>query len=537
VRYCLLLSLLAYCSAPAWGQSERFSIRIGRGGLSGTEEYTISSGPAGHRLTGKIHLQRAPGMAQDLVHEEVLGPGWTLQSYKLEASAAGQTQTLEAKAEGAAVLIRATAGGQSREKTVPFETSTVLLDNLVGSHYQVLLNRIQGNAAPPQQWLVLVPQPMTTVPGKLSVAAVENARLTGAPLQVRKYALELANVLVEFWADTAGNRLMRVYVPMQDVEIVREGFGLNAAPAPAPASDAKTDEREVAFPSAGFQFPATLRMPASRSGRVPAVLLVHGSGPHDRDETIGPNKPFRDIAAGLGAAGIATLRYDKRTFAFKEKIGRTITLDGEVIDDAVAALEYLRTQPGVDPGRVYVLGHSLGGTAAPMIAARAPWLHGAILMAAAVRPLDEIIFEQTARGMEIAHAPAADIKAKVDELKAQFRRVRSGEAPDDETVFFAPAGYWRDLFNRDPLKALSQLKLPVLVLQGGKDIQVGKADYDLIVAALRARESGGAEFKWFPDLNHLMMRVEGEPTGAEYGRAGFLDSHVISAIVSWMKDR
>ena len=535
MRGSVLSIVLMFGGAAVYGQTEKFSIRVGRGGLSGVEEYTIAPDVSGYRLTGKIRLQRSAG-TQELSHEEVLGNDWAFISYKLDASVAGQLQTIRAHREGSEVRIQATAAGRTLAKAVAFDSSTVLLDNLVGSHYQVLLNRIHGASAAPQNWSVVVPQAMAAVPGKLSAGgALEPALLHGRSLQVRKYTLELANVLVELWAETGSNRFMRLRVPVQDVEIARDGFGLTSAAAAGSAAPSHHEEREVTFSSAGLSFPATLTIPASRPGKVPAVVLVHGSGPHDRDESIGPNKPFRDLAAGLSAAGIATLRYDKRTFAFRGKTDlRAITLDGEVIDDAVAALEYLRTQPGIDPGRVYVLGHSLGGTAAPMIAARVPWLRGVVLMAAAVRPLDELIFEQTARGLELANTSSDEIKTRVDGLKAQFRRVRTGEAPDDEMVFFAPARYWRDLFGRDPLKAVRELRVPVLVLQGGKDIQVGKADYDLIVGALSGRPADAREFHWFPTLNHLMMQVEGDPTGAEYGRAGAVAPEVISAVSAWI---
>jgi pimeloyl-ACP methyl ester carboxylesterase len=154
-----------------------------------------------------------------------------------------------------------------------------------------------------------------------------------------------------------------------------------------------------------------------------------------------------------------------------------------------------------------------------------------------VRPLDELIYEQTARAMQIAGTPSAEVQKKVEELKAAFRRVRSGEARDDETVFFAPARYWRDLFRRDFKAELGRMKAPVLVLQGGKDIQVTRTDYDLVQKALAQRTPEERQSHWFPDLNHLMMRVEGESTGAEYGRASTVEREVVEAIAAWVKSR
>jgi hypothetical protein len=129
---------------------------------------------------------------------------------------------------------------------------------------------------------------------------------------------------------------------------------------------------------ATFQVPGTLSLPVGKEARA-AVVLVHGSGPNDRDETVGPNKPFRDLAQGLASRGIAVLRYDKRTKVHGMKMGgimNTFTVKEETVDDALAAVALLRKTEGIDPRRVFVLGHSLGGTLAPRIAKGDPGIAG-----------------------------------------------------------------------------------------------------------------------------------------------------------------
>ena len=132
--------------------------------------------------------------------------------------------------------------------------------------------------------------------------------------------------------------------------------------------------------------------------RVPCVILVHGSGPHDRDETIGPNKPFRDLAWGLAERGIAVVRYEKRTKAYGAACvpaGRELDYDTEAVDDAVAIVEQVKgfARAGF-PDSVYVLGHSLGGTLAPRIAGRSKGLAGIIILAGLARPLEDALEEQ-----------------------------------------------------------------------------------------------------------------------------------------------
>jgi uncharacterized protein len=169
------------------------------------------------------------------------------------------------------------------------------------------------------------------------------------------------------------------------VSITREGKigGLSMAPAgaieaavkpPAYLDPSKYEESDITVGAEGWPLPGTLTVPKTGKG-FPIVVLVHGSGPNDRDEAIGSNAPFRDLARGLAAKGIASIRYDKRTFALKKKLLEMpkdyITIDTEVIDDAIATLAKARTLPMVDPGRAYVIGHSLGGSAGPDIAKRA----------------------------------------------------------------------------------------------------------------------------------------------------------------------
>lgn len=139
-----------------------------------------------------------------------------------------------------------------------------------------------------------------------------------------------------------------------------------------------------------FSLPGTVSAP-KRAGLAPAVVLVHGSGPHDRDETIGPNKVFKDLAWGLASRGIAVLRYDKRSLSAGLKTG---TVKDETIDDAVAAVDVLAAQAGVDSARLFVLGYSLGGMLAPRIASTATALKGFIVLAGTTRPLEDVIVDQ-----------------------------------------------------------------------------------------------------------------------------------------------
>lgn len=532
------LTMVVLAQQPA----EKFRITVAGGAITGTEEYRIAKTPQGYQVTGTSHIAR-PGGSLEVTQHETLGSAWDLVRYRMDAIVAGQPQTIEAWREGDSVRMRVAAGGQTPSHETLLRWPALVLDNLIVSHYQVLLNLFAGRRAAKDTavFQLFVPQTLAAVTSKMAASGEEDGVLDGRPMRLRKYTLEVAATLVEIWAEAKTNRLMRVSVPLQKVELVRDGFSPAAPPAAAePAGPPAFVERAVTFPSGALDFPGTLCLPANRAGPVPVVVLVHGSGPHDRDETIGPNTPFRDLAHGLAAAGVATLRYDKRTFAFRSQIDpHTVTVDQEVVEDAVAAVRSARTLPEVDGRRVFVLGHSLGGTLAPLIATRVPPppLAGLILLAAGARPLDEAIADQTAFQLQAAGQTPETIAQQVQAIRDAFARVRSGAAPDTETVFFAPARYWRDLLSRKPLATLAALPVPVLVLQGGKDVQITKADFDLIRQALAGKPPAVATSRWFPDLNHLFMRVAGAPTGAEYGRAGHVDPQVIETIADWITTR
>lgn len=509
-------------------QTFRFEVKIAK--ITGTDTYRISKTADGYRVAGTTDMNTPQGSVK-ITHSEELGPAWDFKQYSFSAIVNGDTQKVEAVRKGDSVSMTAEIRGQVIPREAPWKPNTVVLDNFIGAHCQVLLNAIAAAKPGTTEWPLIVPQRLTAAIAKLDPkVANDSGMLNGKPVSLKTYSLELGGSLILISTD-ANNQLMRVQVPLQQFDMLREGF----VPAQEKTAETSTHckESDASFQSGNLKVPATLCTPSKLAAgeHFPIVVMVHGSGPHDRDETIGPNKVFKDLAVGLAANGIGSLRYDKRTFFAKEAFTPNSTISDETIDDAVAAMNAAAKLPGADPKRVYLLGHSLGGMMAPSIAERAPDTRGVILMAAAAVPLDQTIERQLAAQLKVTGTPQADIDKQIQQLKQQFTEIRSGKMTGTAVVFGAPAHYWADLFQHDTPAELKKLKVPVLVLQAGKDIQVVQADYDLIRSALAGKQ---AEFKVFPDLNHLMIPVEGASTGAEYGKPGHVDAGVTKAISDWI---
>jgi uncharacterized protein len=282
--------------------------------------------------------------------------------------------------------------------------------------------------------------------------------------------------------------------------------------------------------------PGTLVLPKGK-GPFPAVLLVGGSGNHDRDETLGPNKPFRDIADGLAAVGIASLRVEKRTRVFgAQAVGSHFTLDDEVTDDALTALKQLSAQPGVDPKRVFVLGHSLGAFMAPRIGQRDPQLAGVIMMAAPTHFDIDLLIRQTQRVAQMQGASADELNAQLAPLiKARDALAHADAAhPPAGDFFHAPASYWLGARDYDPVAAAKHLNEPMLIVQGAADFQVFPPEQFTGWQAAFAHDPR-VKLVEYPGLSHLFTPAGNPPSPKDYFTPAHVDSRVIRDIADWIK--
>ena len=317
----------------------------------------------------------------------------------------------------------------------------------------------------------------------------------------------------------------------------------SSAPAASPAyiDPSAFTETDVTVGEAPWELPGTLSMPAG-DGPFPAVVLVAGSGPQDRDEAIGPNTPLRDLAWGLASNGIAVLRYDKRTAAHAAEMAAdaaNVTVQEETVDDAVTAVDLLRETPRIDPERVFVVGHSLGGYLAPRIAGDAAGrVAGIGILEGSTSPLQDLIIDQYEYLASPEGGADPSAAAALPTVREQVALVDSADltasTPATSLPLGIPAAYWLDLRDYDAAATAAGLDIPMFISQGGRDYQVPPSELEGWRAALADRDD--VTIREYPALNHLLMEGSGPSQPAEYGVAGHVAEDVVRDLAGWLTD-
>ncbi|WP_208588571.1 alpha/beta hydrolase [Gracilibacillus suaedae] len=320
------------------------------------------------------------------------------------------------------------------------------------------------------------------------------------------------------------------------------GFSLPNSMTNASLPDSIVEEEIIVGEGTAYELGGTLTLPKNQEN-LPAVVLVQGSGPSDRDESVYAYKPFRDIAWGLAEQGIAVIRYDKRTYIYGEKAvhdTNKLTVYEETVEDAIRATELLKSDKRIDENNVYILGHSLGGMLAPRIDLQGGDYTGIIILAGSPRPLWEIVYDQNKAVLENTPMTESDKKEQKELVEEEYKKAQQlREISEDEakkmTVFGMNGYYLKEMDQYNVASIVSKLDKPLFILQGEDDFQVSY-EKDFTAWQVLLEDNENATISSYPDLNHFFVDYQGPGKGTikEYEAPKQVDTEVITDIGEWM---
>ncbi|MBP5165837.1 MAG: DUF3887 domain-containing protein [Oscillospiraceae bacterium] len=300
---------------------------------------------------------------------------------------------------------------------------------------------------------------------------------------------------------------------------------------PRPESTDKYAEKPVQLAFGGGMIDGMLTVPSDLSGDM--IVMFQGSGQTDMNETVGSagNAPFRDLAHLLAERGTASLRFNKRYYQYPSLASGGVTVQSEVLEDASSAIELAASVDGAQ--RIYILGHSLGGMLAPVIARQNPRAAGIISLAGSPRRLQDIIYSQYLAQMSASGYPEEMLAAAVEELDAAITMINGLGPRDSGTFLGTEASYWYSLNCLQPALTARELDIPMLFMQGSADFQIDPdADFGGWKRLLKGKEN--VSFREYEGLNHLFMPTNGYRDERDYAVRGSVAPVIADDISSWL---
>ncbi|WP_195574394.1 alpha/beta fold hydrolase [Paenibacillus sp. 1001270B_150601_E10] len=426
---------------------------------------------------------------------------------------------------------------------------------MAGQFTYALRKAMLKTPVPTENWEMLsasfTPELQKALPQTSITPLVEQLRsLFGVPSRLASVEVKDVGTSVHVNAliKTTKEGFMQAELRVKDGQIADIYFPVVASAGYQAPSYDKADqykEEAIVIGEGQFALPGTLTIPTKGEGPFPVVVLVHGSGQNDRDESIGAGKPFRDLAVGLAQEGVATIRYEKitREYPFTSSSNPKFTVNEETTYDAIKALQWAKQDKRIDAKQLYVLGHSQGGMLVPRIIEqdKAGLIKGAIVAAAPAGPLEDLMLKQMEAQLErgkqanLPEATIAQLEAQVTQMKQMLTLIKNKEVSIDNLPADYPlpnAAWWMDFRNYYGGEVAKDQKTPLFVIQGSNDVQVGKENLDGWKEALANRTN--VDYKLYDKLNHLFIASEKPSTGEEYYVPGNVPLEVVKDIAAWV---
>jgi dienelactone hydrolase len=509
-----------------------------RGVQIGTEQIALAQNAGGWTITSSGRI----GPPLDVVTRSLqirYDADWKPLELTLDATARGQPLVVHIVVAGTTATTRGSNAGQPIDRTDPIDPDAILLPNPFFAAYEAVGVRLQAAAPGSTIPVYQGGEPAVTI--RVGDSQTEQIQTVARRIAARHSHVTLAatagpELAAEIWADETG-RLLRFSVPAQTLEFVRDDI---ASVATRRVVISRDGDEQVHIPANGFNLMGTLSKPADAAGkRLPAIILVAGSGPVDRDETVAGIPVFGQLANALADAGYLVLRYDKRGIG--QSGGRIETAGlAEYAEDLRAVITFMADRKAVDPRRLAVVGHSEGGAVALLAAAKDRRAEALVLLAATGVSGNDLLLAQQKHLLDRSNLSEDDKQAKIDLQKRIQEAVITGKGWDA-----LPAAVRRQVDNaefqsiltHDPARIMPDVRQPILIVQGGLDTQVDPSNADRLASLAGARKRPAPfEVVKIPGVNHLFVaattgEVDEYPTLKEKQ----ISAAVTSAIVAWLQ--
>jgi len=428
--------------------------------------------------------------------------------------------------------------GNVTPKVDTVSADAVVLPNTFLGSYAALAQRLQGLAVGAELRAYVAPQ--LEVPVRVAAMAGERIETPKEAIAATRFSLKIVNpppvgeLDVVIWTDGQG-RLLRMSIPGQALEMAREDI---ASAATRTASFSIPGDERVSIPTMGFNLAGTMTGPSGASGPQPAVVLIGGSGPTDRDETVFGIPVFGHLAKGLVEAGFTVVRYDKRGVGQSGGRAESATLN-DYAEDARAVVRWLERRKDVDRNRIAVVGHSEGAAVAMILATREDRVKAVVLIAGTGTTGAELVFEQQRHQLDLMKVDASERAAKIalqEQIQAAVLKGTGWEGVPDGVRKVADTPWFQSMLSFDPARVMKDVDQPVLIVQGELDVQVPPHHADKLLALAQARKRNVDEqLLKVPGVNHLLVPAK---TGevSEYASLGGAEvaAAIPAGIGSWL---
>jgi pimeloyl-ACP methyl ester carboxylesterase len=465
---------------------------------------------------------------------------WRPRSLLIDGVVRGQDVTLKTTFDGGKASNVVAVQGVPQSKADAVSADPVVLPNAFLGSYAALAFRLQGQKPGAQFKAYIAPQAEINV--RLVAVAAERIETPRAAMAVNRYSLVFENpppsgeLALNLWVDGNGG-LLRLSIPAQTLEMAREDI---ASAASRTATFTVAGDEAVTIPAIGFNLAGTITRPANAKGLLPALILIGGSGPTDRDETVAGIPIFGQIARDLVAAGFMVVRYDKRGVGQSGGRTESVTI-ADYAEDARSVVVWLEKQKDVNKDRIGLVGHSEGAAVAMLTAGRERGKVAAIaLLAGPSSNGSVIVLEQQKHlllQMKIDDAQRAEKVALQEKINAAVISGKGWQDLPETARKVADTPWFYSFLTFAPERAMRDTRQPVLILQGELDTQVRPYHADKLAEFARARKTKAAvEVVKIPGVNHLFIPAK---TGdvSEYqslGPDGQVTPQATAAIAAFM---